>query len=91
MWSFGCTHKRTTLPMTLSQRTYVTCLTCGEELAYNWDKMRLEGRSLIGGWQGKAERRSRAGGFDPDTTAERFDGLLAKRESESEARNLPSM
>lgn len=25
-------------------RTYVTCLTCGEELAYNWDKMRTEGR-----------------------------------------------
>jgi hypothetical protein len=51
---FGCFHKRTTLPMTLSQcgvngeitqRTYVTCLTCGEELAYNWDKMRMEGRS----------------------------------------------
>lgn len=39
--------------MTLSERgvdgeiihvTYVTCLTCGEELAYNWDKMRMEGR-----------------------------------------------
>lgn len=52
--SFGCFHKKTTLPMTLSQcgvngeisqRTYVTCLTCGEELAYNWDKMRMEGRS----------------------------------------------
>jgi hypothetical protein len=59
MWRFpvavfyGCSHKRTTLPMTLlrcgengesSPRTYVTCLTCGEELAYNWDKMRTEGR-----------------------------------------------
>jgi hypothetical protein len=50
---FGCFHKRTTLPMTLSRwdangeisrRTYVTCLTCGEEIAYNWDKMRTEGR-----------------------------------------------
>jgi hypothetical protein len=28
----------------ICQRTYVTCLTCGEELAYNWDKMRIEGR-----------------------------------------------
>lgn len=50
---FGCFHKKTTFPMTLSERgidgeviqvTYVTCLTCGEELAYNWDKMRIEGR-----------------------------------------------
>jgi hypothetical protein len=72
---FGCLHKRTTLPMTLTQcgsngevsrRTYVTCLTCGEEIAYNWDKMRTEGRLMpalvsagaasIGSWQGKAER-----------------------------------
>jgi len=29
------------------QRTYVTCLHCGEELAYNWQKMRIEGRSRI--------------------------------------------
>ena len=29
------------------QRTYVTCLHCGEELAYNWQKMRTEGRSRI--------------------------------------------
>ncbi len=54
MWCFGCSHKRTTLPMTLSQRTYVTCLTCGEELAYNWDKMRLEG--LFGARQSAAGR-----------------------------------
>ena len=50
----GCFHKRTTFPMTVSKRspvdgefhrrTYVTCLNCGEELAYNWHKMRLEGR-----------------------------------------------
>lgn len=29
------------------QRTYVACLHCGEELAYNWQKMRIEGRSRI--------------------------------------------
>jgi RNase P subunit RPR2 len=29
------------------QRTYVTCLHCGEELAYNWQKMRMEGRSRV--------------------------------------------
>lgn len=52
---FGCFHTRTTFPMTLSSRstldgevsrqTYVTCLNCGEEIAYNWDKMKMEGRS----------------------------------------------
>ena len=52
---FGCFHARTTFPMTMTtnssvegevcRRTYVACLTCGEELAYNWDKMRIEGRS----------------------------------------------
>jgi hypothetical protein len=51
---FGCSHRKTTFPMTVSgrspqngqvsRRTYVTCLNCGEELAYNWNKMKIEGR-----------------------------------------------
>ncbi len=50
---FGCFHSRTTFPMTITRRspetgevqrrTYVTCLNCGEEIAYNWDKMQTEG------------------------------------------------
>lgn len=50
----GCVHTRTTFPITLSRRspadgevrrrTYVACLNCGEELAYNWHKMKIEGR-----------------------------------------------
>jgi hypothetical protein len=34
-----------TLPETgeIERRTYVTCLNCGEEIAYNWDKMQTEG------------------------------------------------
>jgi hypothetical protein len=54
---FGCYHTRTTFPMTVTthsphdgearQRTYVACLNCGEELAYNWQKMKIEGRSHI--------------------------------------------
>ncbi len=53
---FGCFHSKTTFPMTvtsrsplngeITQRTYVACLTCGEEIAYNWDKMRIEGKSV---------------------------------------------
>ena len=48
---FGCVHKRTTFP--LSKRgtrrpdaagrtgTYVVCLDCGKEFAYDWQKMRI--------------------------------------------------
>ena len=47
---FGCQHRRTTFPLTPKRRngapasqfeTYVACLDCGEELAYNWDEMRV--------------------------------------------------
>lgn len=51
---FGCAHPRTTFPITVSRsipdsdqkqrRTYVACLDCGEEIAYNWQKMQTEGR-----------------------------------------------
>jgi hypothetical protein len=48
---FGCWHKRTTFPQTsrrgqrrsaVSQKgTYVVCLDCGKEFAYDWQKMRV--------------------------------------------------
>jgi len=48
---FGCSHKRTTFPITPSRRsqltdgvrkrTYVCCLDCGKELDYDWKEMRL--------------------------------------------------
>jgi hypothetical protein len=48
---FGCWHKRTTFPLTsrrgqrrsgASQKgTYVVCLDCGKEFAYDWQKMRI--------------------------------------------------
>jgi hypothetical protein len=49
---FGCWHKRTTFPLTSrrGQRrseaasrtgTYVVCLDCGREFAYDWQKMRV--------------------------------------------------
>jgi hypothetical protein len=47
----GCSHKKTTFPFTPLRRdaapnatrngTYVVCLDCGKELAYNWKEMRL--------------------------------------------------
>ena len=49
---FGCTHKRYSFPITskLGQRrasaamatgTYVVCLDCGKEFAYDWDLMKV--------------------------------------------------
>jgi hypothetical protein len=43
---FGCSHHRTTFPLTAGRRnsaarTYVVCLDCGTELAYNWADMRV--------------------------------------------------
>ena len=52
---FGCSHQRTTFPLTLTnisrtagdtppsrrKRTYVVCLDCGGEFEYNWRDMRV--------------------------------------------------
>jgi hypothetical protein len=47
---FGCSHKRTTFPLTPSRKskrsgtysgTYVVCLKCGKEFDYNWQEMRI--------------------------------------------------
>jgi hypothetical protein len=50
---FGCSHQRTTFPLTPGRKnaspaavpshhgTYVVCLDCGKEFAYNWEKMRV--------------------------------------------------
>jgi hypothetical protein len=50
---FGCSHRRTSFPLTPVRRsashsasaagngTYVVCLDCGKEFAYNWSDMRL--------------------------------------------------
>ncbi len=52
---FGCPHKRTTFPMTrkstadsahrMMQQTYIVCLDCGEEFAYDWQKMKRARRT----------------------------------------------
>jgi hypothetical protein len=52
---FGCSHQRTTFPLTPGRKaagypissatnrngTYVVCLDCGKEFAYNWTEMRV--------------------------------------------------
>lgn len=52
---FGCSHRRTSFPLTPSRRnalgasnftgprhgTYVVCLDCGKEFDYNWKEMRV--------------------------------------------------
>ena len=49
----GCTHSRTTFPLTPARAvgfvpapgqrhgTYVVCLDCGKEFGYNWTEMRI--------------------------------------------------
>jgi hypothetical protein len=55
---FGCTHRKTTFPLTSGQtlgfstarttlhRTYVVCLDCGKEFDYDWKEMRM-GRAVL--------------------------------------------
>jgi hypothetical protein len=51
---FGCSHQRTTFPLTPARKsgvfqapgharngTYVVCLDCGKEFAYDWSEMRV--------------------------------------------------
>jgi hypothetical protein len=38
---FSCSHQRTTFPLTRASRTYVVCLDCGREFAYNWTNMQI--------------------------------------------------
>lgn len=49
---FGCTHKRYSFPITSkpgtrrskaarATGTYVVCLDCGKEFAYDWDRMKV--------------------------------------------------
>jgi hypothetical protein len=51
---FGCSHQRTTFPLTPARKssghpapgvarsaTYVVCLDCGKEFSYDWSRMRV--------------------------------------------------
>jgi len=49
---FGCTHKRYSFPITckpaarrtkaaIATGTYVVCLDCGKEFAYDWNQMKV--------------------------------------------------
>ena len=47
---FGCSHSRITFPLTPSRKmatsanrhgTYVVCLDCGKEFAYDWREMKV--------------------------------------------------
>jgi len=39
---FGCSHRKTTFPVTSRTGTWVTCLDCGRRLPYDWQKMKIE-------------------------------------------------
>jgi hypothetical protein len=56
---FGCPHRRCTFPITSRNRseeashakargshaTYIVCLECGQEFAYDWQRMKLGRRA----------------------------------------------
>jgi hypothetical protein len=57
---FGCSHQRTTFPLTPARKSagislsgglrngmYVVCLDCGQEFAYDWKTMRV-GQPVLG-------------------------------------------
>lgn len=49
---FGCSHRRTTFPMTLwngastRKETYIACLACGRHFAYDWTAMQVNRQRL---------------------------------------------
>jgi hypothetical protein len=49
-WLHGCSHHRTSFPITLREQpgkhaeTYIVCFECGRHLAYNWVAMRRSTR-----------------------------------------------
>ena len=58
---FRCSHKRVTRPMTLPSKpggtggqSYVVCLDCGGQFAYDWEQMRVGERLGTPGREGKS-------------------------------------
>jgi len=90
----GCSHQRTTFPLTPRRSgTYVVCLDCGKEFAYNWKEMRL-GPAVAA----TAAASPAYGVIDPNTTglrapvAEgRFDGLRRQVSYASTAKATASL
>ena len=40
-WLCGCSHRRTTLPLTKDNETYVVCLDCGKQFPYDVSAMKV--------------------------------------------------
>jgi hypothetical protein len=55
----GCSHAKTTFPITLQASTYMVCLECGRHLPYDWSKMRSSRRFLAWPAMASTNRASR--------------------------------
>jgi len=67
-WLFGCSHRRTTFPITIregggsrrkhlkSVETYIVCLDCGQHFAYDWEQMRVAKPPTVGAESPRVER-----------------------------------
>lgn len=38
---FGCRHRRRSFPLTIRHETYVSCLDCGVQHVYDWERFRV--------------------------------------------------
>ena len=59
-WLGGCSHRRTSFPITLrtgvsldgrqsmQAETYIVCMACGRHFAYDWTRMRIAGQLPAG-------------------------------------------
>jgi hypothetical protein len=70
-WLFGCSHRRTSFPITFRNRdaglthsggleTYVVCLDCGKHFAYDWAEMRIAKQPAVAAESTRVEGGSRA-------------------------------
>ena len=76
-WLGGCSHRRTSFPITLrtgvsldgqqSMRaeTYIVCMACGRHFAYDWTRMRIAGQLPAGAGGRSLQTGNRTGSASP--------------------------
>jgi len=94
-WLYGCSHRRTTFPITLRSgvgvdgqqsgqaETYLACLECGRHLAYDWSAMRITSqRAGVGRVQAKISEPN--GGSRGEWLLSKAFRLAFRREAEAD-------
>ena len=77
-WLFGCSHRRTSFPITIRDgggsrkhlkgaETYIVCLDCAQHFAYDWEQMRVAKPPAGAAGSPRVERGVRSGSLYPAT------------------------